>query len=99
MSVPELFSLFEQTHDHECGKPALTYDSEQSGNELSQFDTGSFVDGKLAKLAEHKAQKRHKVLGHHRCQAKVALSPEVEVPVHPEISSPGVIIYGAEGVV
>ena len=57
------------------------------------------MDRKLAVLAEHKGEERHKVLGHHRCKTKVALGPEVEVPVHAEISSPGVIVYGAEGVV
>ena len=99
MSVAELFSLFKQGHDHECGEPAFSNDSEESGYELPQLDSRSLVDGKLAELAEHEAQERHKVLGHHRCKAKVALGPEVEVPVHAEISSPGVIVYGAEGVV
>lgn len=92
MSVPELFSFFKQSHDHKCGEPALSYNSEQASNELPQLDSGTFVDRKLAELAEHKGEERHKVLGHHWCQTKVALSPEVEVPVHAEIGSPGVII-------
>ena len=57
------------------------------------------MDRKLAELAEHKGEERHKVLGHHWCEAKVALSPEVEVPVHAEIGSPGVIINRTKSVV
>lgn len=95
MSVAELFSLFKQTDDHKCAEPALPYDSEQSGYELPQLDSGSLVYSELAALAEHKSEERHKVLGHHRCEPKVALRPEVEVPVHAEISSPWVIIDGA----
>ena len=95
MSIAKLFSLFKQTHDHKCTEPALPYYCKQSGYELPELYSGSLVYGELAALAEHKCEERHEVLSHHRCEPEVALRPEVEVPVHAEVSSPWVIVHGA----
>ena len=99
MSVPELFGLFKQTHDDKSAEPALSNNSEYASNELSQLNSGSFVNRKLAELAEHKCKERHKVLSYNRCQSEIAFSPEIEIPVHSEIGSPRVVINRAEGMV
>jgi hypothetical protein len=57
------------------------------------------VDRELAELAEHKSEQSDEILSHDRGQAQVALCPEIEVMVHSEVSSPGVIINGAKSMV
>ena len=73
---------------------------ENAGANLSQLDAClTYVDCEGSPLHEDEGKDGNEVLSDYRCEREVELSPHVVVLMHPEISLPWVVVYGAEGVV
>lgn len=99
MCIPELLSLFQQNHDDISSVTALAYNHYKASDKLPEFDGRPTVYCELSPLAEHKGKQSHEIIGHHWGQREVQLRPEVKVFVHAEVSTPRVIINGAQSVI